>query len=279
MPPMPPVPPVPTALHETFPLTGPINLLVRIAHGSVTVEPRDGLTEATVDIEHSGGDGTEPPVAAVLAGPTLQVTTPREGAVFDLFGRGRAGDLHVRAVVPTGTAVKITTHDAPITVDGRVGGADLAFGRGRADVGAVDGDLRLRFGQGTVHAGTVGGSVQARSGAGSVQLGEVGGDLRSGCGSGDLEVDVVRGAVQVRAGSGAARLGAVHGDVDVASGSGEVEIGLPAGRPARVDLRSGSGEVRCELPVSDRPGPDGDAITVRARTGHGDVRLHRADAG
>src|SRR5262245_56156488 len=130
----------PTFSTQTFPLDGPINVFVRIGHGSVHVEPRDDLTEATVRIEHTGADPIDdpalgdPPVAAVMRGPTLHIAAPREGALFDMFGRGRRPGVDVHAVVPTGTAVKITTHDAPITIGGRISGADLAFGRGRADV-------------------------------------------------------------------------------------------------------------------------------------------------
>ncbi len=271
-----------TQTEQTFPLDGPINLFVRIGRGAVTVETREDRTEAMVRLVHAGsaphGDPTlaDPPVAAVMDGPTLHVATPREGALFDLFGRGRTPALDVHIVVPTGTAVRITTHDAPITIIGRVAGADLAFGRGRADVQEVDGDLRLRFGQGTVRVARVGGSVHARSGAGDVQVGEIGGELRSGCGSGDVEVQILHGAGVVRSGSGGARLGEVHGDVDLTSGSGAMEIGLPDGRPARVDLHTGSGQVRCDLPVDSAPRASDGAITVRARTGHGDVRVFRA---
>jgi hypothetical protein len=68
----------------------------------------------------------------------------------------------------------------------------------------------------------------------------------------------------------------VHGDVDVASGTGELAIGIPAGQAARLDVTTGSGRVNSELPVEERPATAGRAITVRARTGSGDIRLFRA---
>jgi hypothetical protein len=264
---------------QTFPLTGPINLFVRIGHGSVTVETRDGLSEATVDITPlDGRDPAELPIAAVLRGPTLHVAGPREGALFDLGlfgGRGRSA-VDVRVVVPTRTAVKITTIDAPIRVLGRVNGADIAFGRGSAEIDAVDGDLRLRFGQGETHVERVAGTVEIRSGHGKVDLGEVVGDLRAGTGSGDLHVAVARGAVSARSGSGNARLDEVHGDVELTSGSGDMEVGLPAGIVARLEAKTGSGQVRSDLPVADTPAPSGTRIDLRARTGQGNVRIFRA---
>ena len=39
---------------------------------------------------------------------------------------------------------------------------------------------------------------------------------------------------------------------------------------------TGSGRVNSELPITDAPAATGDPITVRARTGSGDVRLFRA---
>lgn len=263
-----------------FPLDGPINLQVRIAHGSVEVDTQDDLDEATVVLE-AGKHGADllAQTTVEMRGPTLVVSAPRQGGVFDLpvFG-GRRGShgLDVHILVPSGTAVKITTFTAPITIVGRVGGADLAFSSAEAALRHVDGNLRLRFGSGTARAVQVDGSVELRSGSGDAQFGEIGGALTSGCGSGDLHVRVVHGAVRSRCGSGTARLGEVHGDVDVACGSGGLEIGLPAGVTARLDVHTGSGRVHSDLPIEARPTSEHGAITVRARTGSGDLRLFRA---
>jgi hypothetical protein len=213
----------------------------------------------------------------VMAGQTLTVNAPRQGGVFDLpvFGRkGRSLDVHV--VVPTGTPVKVSTFTAPITIVGRVGDADIAFGSADVALRDVDGDLRLRFGNGTARVVNVTGSVHLRSGSGSARFGEIGGALEAGCGTGDLEVHRVRGKVRTRCGSGSALLGEVHGDVDVASGSGELQIGLPSGVTARLDVSTGAGRVTSDFPIEDGPRSPKDAINLRARTGSGDVRLFRA---
>ena len=70
----------------------------------------------------------------------------------------------------------------------------------------------------------------------------------------------------------------MYGDVDLASGSGAVSIGLPGGVTARLDVTTGSGNVRTDLPIADAAEVVRGAITVRARTGSGDVRLFRAAA-
>jgi hypothetical protein len=269
-----------TTFEKTFPVDGPISLQVRIAHGSVTVEPEDGLTEAKVRINaDKNGADLLAETTVEMRGSTLAVAAPRQGGIFDLamFGGWRAGRaLDVRIAIPSGTPVKIVTFTAPIRILGRVGDADLAFGSAEAGVREVDGDLRLRFGSGTAKAVRVRGSVELRSGSGNAELGEIGGDLSCGCGSGDLKVRIVHGVARSRCGSGNARLGEVHGDVDVVSGSGGLEIGLPSGLTAKVDVHTGSGQVRSELPVEESPKSSSGAITVRARTGSGDVRLFRA---
>ncbi|WP_375478235.1 DUF4097 domain-containing protein [uncultured Jatrophihabitans sp.] len=263
---------------HTFPLTGPINVHARIGAGSLRIETADGLSAATVEL-----DGAAEVLAATiveLRGPTLTVLGPRQGGVFDLpfLGARRTehAGLAVRIVVPTGTAVRAATFTAPITVIGTVGGADLAFGHGSATVEHVTGDLRLRFGGGSAAVEQVDGAVETRSGAGGVRLGEVGGDIVAACGSGDLTVEAVRGDVRARSGSGGAAFGAVHGDVDLASGAGRLEIGLPAGVSASLNVHTGLGAVHSELPIEDAPTAANRTISIRARTGNGDVRLYRA---
>ncbi len=262
---------------QRFPLTGPINLNVRTGHGAVQIETEDDLTEASVTLDAASPDELAQ-FTVELHGATLDVLGPNQGGIFDLgwFGRRSRRGVDVRITVPTGTAVKVGTYTAPVTIRGRVGGADLAFGSGQADVAEVDGDLRLRFGRGSARVRLVRGSAQVRSGHGDAVLGEVGADLNAGCGNGRLQVEVVRGRVRSRCGSGAAHLGAVHGDVDLASGSGAVDVGIPAGVSAYLDLHTGSGQVRSELPVEGSAAPTNTSIAVRARTGSGDIRLFRA---
>src|SRR5437764_2678524 len=121
-------------IDETFPLSGPIRLQVRIAHGAVTVETEDELAAATVRIQadKQAADLLAQTVVE-LRGDTLVVSAPRQGGIFDLFGGRRAGHgLDVHVVVPSGTPVKISTFTAPIRIPGRVGDADLAFASGEA---------------------------------------------------------------------------------------------------------------------------------------------------
>jgi hypothetical protein len=267
-----------------FPLDGPINLHARVAHGSLTVRAAESITEAEVVLApRAKGSDIAERTTVEMHGPTLTVTTPRRGGVFDLglFGGGpfmSRDQIDVTITVPAGTALRLATYTAPVEVSGRSGSADVATGAADITLEHVDGDLRLRFGSGSARAERVAGTAQVRSGSGNASFGDVGGSLICGCGSGDLDVDSVRGAVRSRTGSGSARLGVVYSDVDLSSGSGGVEIGLPRGHAAQLNVVTGSGKVRSDLPVDERPRAGSPKIAIRARTGSGDVRLYRAPA-
>jgi hypothetical protein len=270
---------------KTFPLDGPIQVVGRVGNGSFTVRAQDDCKEATVTVSprnkpSTGAAQFRERTVVELRGSALVVVTPRQGGIFDLGllgGRGRQRDaVDITVTVPSGSGVKISAFTAAVTVEGRCGSADVAAGSSTITLDHVDGDLRLRYGSGSARVARVSGSVEARSGSGDASFGEIGGSLSAGGGSGDLEVSTVRGSVRSRAGTGAASLGAVHGDVDLARGSGAIAIGLPAGRTARLDVITGSGRVDSELPIEDAPTAKGRPITVRARTGSGDVRLFRA---
>jgi hypothetical protein len=262
----------------TFALSAPINLIVRLGHGAVTVTASDDLTEASVRLtpRDPKSDIVERTVVE-MRGPTLAIVSPRQGGLADVLGGWRRDRDRIDAdiLVPSGTAMKMSTASADITVSGRAGGADIATGSATVDLDTIDGDLRLRYGSATSRTQSVTGSATVRSGSGNAYFGEVGGVLQAGFGSGDLEVEVAHGGVRSRAGSGDARIGVVHGDVDIAAGSGRVSIGLPAGVSARLEVTTGSGRVQSELPI-DRSASGGKPITVKARTGSGDVRLFRA---
>lgn len=265
---------------KTFALTGPINLVGRAAHGSFRVDARDGLTEAIVTITSTDDAAVLEQAVVEMRGSTLVVQLPRQGGIFDLpILRPRARDaVDVEVVVPSGTPVKISSYTASIAVTGRVGAADLASGAASIDVDEVDGNLRLRFGSGSAHVRMVRGDVQSRAGSGNAEFGEVTGALNSACGSGDISIGTSRGSVRTRAGSGDVSVAVAYGDVDFVSGSGSIVVGVPTGTSARLDVTSGSGRVQSEMPVESQATPAERQVSVRIRTGSGDIRLVRAAA-
>jgi hypothetical protein len=270
-------------LTRTFPLTGAINLSVRVGRGSLFVETADDLATATVCLSPSrGAEDLADQFTVEMVGPTLTVAAPPEARRAGIVSRWRERQrsregVAVSITVPTGTALKIETSGAPITVTGRCGGADVATGSCAIVLGHVDGDLLLSYGSAVSRVDRVSGSATVRCGSGEAVFGIIEGSLERASGSGPLDVAEVHGTVRSRSGSGSSRLAAVHGDVDLASGSGAMSIGLPAGIAAHVNATTGSGRVRSELPIEERPTPATKTpITVRARTGSGDIHLFRA---
>jgi hypothetical protein len=267
---------------HTFPITGPINLQCRFGHGSLTIHAKDGLTEAKVQVTPRDPESQAVEhVVVAMHGPTLAIYGPRPGGgLFDLgmFGRKHSerDALDIDVTIPTGTALKIATFATDITVHGKVGGADIATGTSTVDLEHIEGDLRLRFGAGPVRLGVVTGSAVVKSGASDIKAGVVGGSIEVAIGSGSLDVGVARESVRLRGGSVQATISTAHADVELTSGSGALTVGLPAGRVARLDVLTGHGELRTDMPIEQSASQRGRAMTIRARTGSGDVTIRRA---
>jgi hypothetical protein len=268
---------------SSYPVSGPIDLQIRVGFGTLTVHAEDDVAEATVAItpRDPKSDYADRTVVE-MRHSTLVVHAPKpRGTVFDIpiFG-GRFTErdaLDVEITVPARTTMKIGSWGADVVVTGRAGSTDISSGSTTITIEQVDGDLRLRYGSGPAQAQHVTGSVTVRSGSGTVTLGEVGGSIDVGCGSGSLEVASSGGRVRMRTGSGQASIGAAGGDVDLTSGSGGLSVGLRPGQPARLDVVTGAGQLRSDLPIeNDAPVNAARAITVKARTGSGDVHIFRA---
>jgi hypothetical protein len=276
-------------LHRAFPLSGSIHLDVKVGIGSVTVHARDDLTEAAVTVTPRQGQSESELAKRArieMHGSTLVVHVAKLGGVFDAAkfggvfdliggGMGRAA-VDVDVVVPSGTATKIVSYGADVVVDGRSGHLDIAAGSSRTEVDHVDGDLRLRFGSGPARVAQVSGTAEIKSGSGTIRLGELGHRLVMACGSGTLQVDLAHGPVSLRAGSGQADIGIAEGDVDLVTGSGGLTVGLRPGQVARLDVTTGNGQLLSDLPVESSAPASSGPITIRARTGNGDVRITRA---
>lgn len=263
-----------------LPLSGPVALHIRVGHGRLLIATSEDLAEATVRLSpRAGARNLLERMTVELHGGRLVVTGPRQGGLPDLL-RGWVRDrdaVDVAVEVPVGTPLTVASASGDITVTGRCGGADIAFAAGRLDVNEAAGDLRVRCGTGDVHAAEVAGSVKLSAADSDAALGVVGGALDVKLGCGDLRVGEVRGPVHARNGRGTLRLDAVYDNVDIMTGSGTVDIGLPAGVAVKVDATSGHGRVYSAMPVEASPAAASRPVNVRARTGRGDISLHRPE--
>jgi hypothetical protein len=267
---------------RSFPVAGPINLHCKFGFGSLVVRAEDDLAEAQVTLTAREPDSDVLSRTTVeMRGSSLIVHGPKpRGGLLELpvfGGRNRNRDaMDIEVVVPSGTDLKVATFAADVSVHGRTGNADIASGSTTVELEHVDGDARVRFGSGPVTIGKIRGSAAVRAGSSEVKFGEADGDLDIAFGAGSLQVQTARGAVRMRSGAGSARIGTARADVDLTSGTGELSIGLPAGQQARLDVVTGSGQLHTDMPVETTRTGSGPAITVRARTGSGDVTVSRA---
>ena len=272
---------------QHFPLTGPINLDVRVSVGAIVVRAEDGVETAEVElIPRRAQSDVVARTRVTMTARTLTIRGPKgKGWSLDkLQGPTTCADVvDVHVVVPAGTSMRLASYGAQVAVSGRAGSVVIATGAGSATAERIDGDLVARFANGNLDVARVDGSATLRFNGGQAHLGDVTGDLTLACGSGDIAVDAAHGRVRARTGAGAVTIGHAGGDVDLSTGSGLLSVGLGPGQPARLDITTGRGRLVSDLDVTDSEpvdadGSGGPAITIRTRSGSGDVRLFRAVA-
>ena len=266
-----------------FLLTGVINLDVRIGVGAITVTAADDVDTAVVRLIAQRADSDVLARTSVqMNGRTLTIRGPkaRGWSVDKLFGATTGDDIvAIDVIVPAGTAMRLASYGATTTVSGRAGSVHVATGAGETRLDHIDGDLTAHFGNGSIDVERVCGSVILRYGNGNARLGEVTGRVEMASGGGELTLGTTRGSVRVRTGSGQVTIARAQHDVEIGTGSGALALGLEPGRAARLDITTGHGRLISELDVSDvAPSGMSEPITIRARTGRGDVRLFRAVA-
>lgn len=177
------------------------------------------------------------------------------GRLNDLRFKTSAGDIHVEQTGP----LMIHTGMGNVNVDRAEGPAMISTGTGRLEIGEVDG------------------SATVRNSNGDTWIGDVAGELLVSAANGKIAVDRSQSAVTVKSANGDIVLGAVaSGDVVAKTACGRVNIGVANGVPAWLELHTGRGSVRNELKASSEPGPNEESVKILARTGYGDITIHRA---
>lgn len=270
-------------LDKSFPVTGPLELTCQFGSGSLTVNAHDELAEARVTIRPREADLPVEQVFRVeLIGNRLEVAQRSEQSSFlhELRNFGRLFDraeFDIVIELPAASAVKATVGSAEVTSTGRLGATTVSSGSGDVELDEVDGPLRVQSGSGNLVANRVTGPGKVRGGSGNVRIGETGGALSINVGSGQVAIGVARDTVRIRSGSGTTVIEAADQDLDISASSGTITVGLRAGQQARLDVATGSGRLNTEMPVQDSA-PSGPAITIRARTGSGDITVRRTAA-
>jgi DUF4097 and DUF4098 domain-containing protein YvlB len=183
-----------------------------------------------------------------------------------IHSAGRLGDLDVKTGmgdvrVDDAASAKIRTGFGEVTV-GRVGGdADVKTGSGRIEIGSVAGSATIKNSNGDTRLGEVKGRAQVRNANGAIQVDCAGSQVTAKTAAGDVRVGVL-----------------AHGATEATTACGQIDIGVLDGVAAWLELSTGFGRVNNELENTDRPSAQQPTTEVRARTGAGDINIHRVPA-
>ncbi|GAA0504374.1 hypothetical protein Ade02nite_28430 [Paractinoplanes deccanensis] len=153
----------------------------------------------------------------------------------------------------------------------------LHTGFGDVSVDRVAGDAEVSTGSGKVQLGEVDGAVVVKSANGDTTIDAVAGDVRVKTANGEIDIERAGAGVDAKTANGRIRLGRVaRGSVSLDTAAGPLDIGIAEGTAAWLELNTGFGKVRNEMDNVSSPGEAAETVEVRARTGYGDIRIHRS---
>ncbi|NSC23472.1 DUF4097 domain-containing protein [Streptomyces albus subsp. chlorinus] len=225
---------------------------VTCVNGVLTVRtPKSGLF---------GRIGTVDVAVELPAGSHAEVT----GAWTQLHGVGRLGEVRVR----------ISTGDVRLDTTGPL---QLKASHGSITVDRVEGTAEITTSSGSLRAGLLGGPAVLKNSHGSTTVGAATGELRVNGANGDIDIRRAEDSVTATTAHGTLRVDEVaSGSVQLETSYGAIDVGVREGTAAWLDVHSGSGQVRNTLTASETPQESEDTVTIRARTRHGSIDVHRA---
>jgi DUF4097 and DUF4098 domain-containing protein YvlB len=279
----------------TFATPHPIDLAINLQVGRIDVAASD-RTDTVVTLTTSssrpndrrGVDETKitfDDERLSIIGPKAKISWigPNSGDAVDILvelptGSRLTAEIAVGNVSTTGQlgATRVKSATGTVKLDAT---ADLWLraSHGTATVGTADGGVDITTSYGQITIGTVTGDALLQSSYGGIQIGESDGDLEAKLSYGDLDIVKALGSVTAKTAFGRIRVADVSGgSIEVESGFGEVGVGVRPGVAAWLDLSSKDGRVRNDLASEPTPEPSEQTVTVRARTGSGDITIHRA---
>jgi DUF4097 and DUF4098 domain-containing protein YvlB len=288
-----------TPLETRFETTNPIQLVVEVPQGDVTVravpvDATDASGSTVVRLIPRGKGGAE--LAARFAvesrGDAVVVMAPKERGSLLSFGKRDAVDVEVE--LPEGSSLQLRTGSGDIHGSGRfeatkavtgsgdvtledVGAAELKSGSGDLTARSVRGPLKAKTGSGDVTLEVTHGEADIVSGSGDIRLHRAEASVRAKSGSGDVSIDASAADIEVMTGTGDLTFGAVHGgELRARTGTGDVTIGVASGVAALLDLNTVTGDVRIDLEETDGPGDSEARASLSVQSGSGDIKVRRA---
>lgn len=278
----------------SFDIPTPVSVTADVSDGTIEITASD-RADTVVEVRPRDPDRvqdvrTADQTEVTQAGGTLTVRTPKAGlfsrigtvdvtidlpadshldvtgARAQVRGAGRLGEVAVRTSsgdvrLETTGPLKVDASHGSVTVDRVAGAAEITTSSGGLRVGLLDGPGTLKNAHGTTTVDTVTGA------------------LRVNGTNGDIVVRCAEDSVTATTAHGTVRVGEVaRGDVQVETAVGAIEVGVREGSAAWLDVRSDHGQVRHTLTPVNTPKHTEEAVTIRARTRHGNVDVLRAHA-
>jgi DUF4097 and DUF4098 domain-containing protein YvlB len=246
----------------------------------VEVLPSDGADDADVRAAQQ--------TKVTCSGGELLIKGPKNRSLF-----GKSGSLDVSIELPAGSDVQGTSPMADFTCEGRLGDCRLKTSVGDIQVDEArtvylktdHGDIRLDraagdaevAGAGRIDVGGIAGAATIRNVNGETTIDEVTGGLRANSSNGRICVGVAHAGVDAKSANGAIRIGeVVRGKVTLQTAAGDLDVGIRESTAAWLDVNTRFGGVRNSLSPSEGPETSDETVEVRARTGVGDIVIHRS---
>ena len=278
----------------TFATPEPISVALEIAVGDVRINASE-RADTVVEVVPSN-PSRDPDVAAAeqtrvdFSGGKLVVKGPKQRGHWR-----RIGSVDVTIELPAGSEVNASAAMGEFRGEGRLGKTRItaASGHIRLDrtgplrvttaagditVDHVAGDVEeVATGTGELRIRAIDGGGVIKNSNGETWIGQVRGDVRLNAANGDITVDSALATVNAKTAHGNVRIrDVVRGSVTLETAMGELEVGVREGTAAWLDVQSMVGNVHSGLTVGDAPDRSQDSVEIRARTGFGDIRVHRS---
>jgi hypothetical protein len=280
----------------TYDTSEPISVSLELGVGDIRIVASD-RNQTVVEVRPSDPTSKGDVAAAEqtrveFADARLSVKAPKGWRQYTWWGGHESVDVEIS--LPTGSRLDGEAGVAALSCTGRLGelryktgvGAirldhtgpvQLRTGAGDISVESAAGRAEIATGSGAVEVGAVDGPATVKNSNGDTWIGDVAGELLANAANGKIAVDRPQAAVRAKTANGDILLGAVaRGEVVAETGLGQVDIGVVDGVPAWLELKTNYGNVRNDLDAADRPEPGEEAVEIRARTGYGDITIHRA---
>ena len=260
----------------TFDTPEPILAYIEVVNGAVRLSATD-RDDTVVEVRPRDPSRSSDVKAAEQArisyrNGKLAITAGRK---YLSIGRGGAVDIDI--ALPSRSRLEASSVSAEVHADGVLADCRYSTISGALQLDTVDGNIKADSVSGDLDTQSVNGNVSVSTASGNVTIDHLEGDVKFQAASGGLTIGRLRGNAKAQTASGSVAVTrAVNGAFTAHTASGEVEVGVPQGTAARLDLRTSSGVVTNALEQADGPAEDDETLVVQARTGSGDIMVHRA---